>query len=175
MTAFWIATFKRLNGSAKSSFLVANINRFNFYSSDEEVPERCLPFRRGQPARELDEDNQLPKQTRSELGLDHSYNSDGDGDGDGDGDVKHLFSKRDSMPATSKPQPKENAKPKNTHTIDMNGASATEVVVELFSEVAKVAGKKAGDWIFPGGSRVVEAAVPFVIKQMRRWVWGDSA
>ena len=79
------------------------------------------------------------------------------------------------MPVTTKPQPKKKGKPKNTHTIDIDGSSAKEAVVELGSEVAKVAGKKACDWIVLGASHVVEAAFSLVMQQMRQWMWGDSA
>ncbi len=66
LTAFWVATFRRLNRSAQSAFVLANVNRLKCISSSEQIPKRDNSFGTGLPAGEFPEGNQVQEQTQRE-------------------------------------------------------------------------------------------------------------
>ncbi|KAL9966560.1 hypothetical protein ACROYT_G024651 [Oculina patagonica] len=150
LTAFWIATFKRLNRSARPTFLLANVDRFNCISLSEQISRGSLPFRTGVPPRQLLEGKQVQRQMkrRSFQGFEHVYHdqcSDDNADSDG---VRRPFTRRQSMVETRTPPHQEpKTKPKgfgngkgatnDAPAIDLDEPSAKEIMMEILPEFGK--------------------------------------
>lgn len=183
MTAVWIATFKRLNRDAKYPFLLANIDRFNFSSSVQEVPRRNRPCRRSLPPRELGE-NHLRRQVqrRSFQGFElvdrehaNSHNTDSENDAE-----HHRFKSRycsvtePRIPLETKPKQKMTEKRQDAITLDMNESSTKEVIMEIISEVGKGGSRVLGEWIQPGTGHIFAAVFSYIMKLIKRFPWRDS-
>ena len=184
ITTFWIATFKRLNRNAKSPFLVANIDRLNISSYDQEVPRRARSLRRSLPPSEFAEGNQPRRQMHRrsfqgfELG-DREHGSDYNTDSDEENKNRRLKShsmpvRRSRAPPKTKPKPKRTGKGKDVPTIDMDQTAAKEVLMEVICEVGKEASTLVGEWIKPGSGRVVGTISGWIVKLVKRWLWNDS-
>lgn len=188
LTAFWIATFKRLNRSARSTFLLASINRFNYVSTSElNVPRRAHSWRRSLPARESVEDNHLRRQVqrRSFQGfelVDREHVNTHIADNGDEEDHRHFKSLSMPRPATkSKSPPKTKPKPtrigerQDAPAIAVDEPSVKEIVIEITSEVGKEGSKLLGDWIHPGSGRMFGAVFSWIMKLLKGWLLNDSA
>ena len=180
LTAFWIATFKCLNRSARSTFLLASIARFNCASpSEQETPRRGLPLRRNLPPGQLLGGNQLQrqKQRRSFQGFElvyHDQCSDDNADSD---DLRRPLTRSHSVVekrTPPKPKPKPN-RPKNGKSaandapaIDLDEASAQEIMTEILTAVGKEAGKIVCDMIHPGTGRIFSLVFNWVMSLVKR-------
>ena len=182
LTAFWIATFKSLNRRARSAFLLASIDRFNYSSSEQEVPRRDHPLRRSLPPHEVFEGNQLQRQMqrRSFQGFERGDRQYG-GHVDADSDVDHRHFKsytlpvtRSKTPPTTKPKPKRMRKRNDTSTIDLDESSSKEIVIQIVSEVSKEASTLVGDWLYPGTGRLFGAVFSRIMTLLKRWLCKDS-
>lgn len=179
LTAFWIATFKRLNRSARPTFLLASIARFNCASpSEQETLRRGRPFRRSLPPEQLLGENQLQKQRqrRSFHGFEsahHDQCSDVNADND---DVPRSLTRSHSMV-------EERTPPKPTPISPKNGKSATndapviavdEVFAEeIMTEIGKEAGKIVCDLIHPGAGRIFSLVFSWAINLIKRMLQND--
>lgn len=195
LTYFWIATFKRLNRSARPTFFLANITRFNCISSSKEEIQRGgrLSFGRSSPRRELVGGNQLQRriQRRSFQGFDlvhRGHCSDGNTDSDG---ACHARNRSKSMTEPKqrtppKPKPKPNHESKRSGNgkgatadapklgIDLDEPSANEMMMEIIHEVGKEASKVVGDLIRPGTGRVLSVIFAWVMTLVKGWLKKNS-
>ena len=184
MTAFWIATFKRLNRNAKAPFLLANIDRLYVSSCDQKVPRRVSSLRRNLPPAEFAERNQPRRQMnrRSFQGFEledrehiSGHNSDSDDESKNHRLKSHSMPRRRSrVPPKTKPKPKRSGKGQDVPAIDMDETAAKEVLMEVVCEVGKEASTLVGDLIKPGSGRVVGAIFSWIMKLIKRWLWNDS-
>lgn len=176
LTAFWIATFKRLNRSARPTFFLASIARFTCDSpSEQEIPRRGRPFRRSLPPRQIPGENQLQnqRQRRSFHGFELVYhdkcsviNADND-------DVPSSLTRSHSMvekKTPPKPKPKP-IRPKNgkSATNDAPAIAVDEAwAKEIMTEIAKEAGKIVCELIHPGAGRIFSLVFSWALKLVRR-------
>ena len=182
LTTFWIATFKRLNRSARPAFLLANIARFNCASpSEQEIPPRGPPSRRSLPPGRLLGEDHLPnqRQRRSFHGFDpihHDKCSDVNVDND---DVSRPLTRSHSMvekrtPPKPKPKP---IRPKNRESA-ANDAPAIAVdegfARDLMTEIAGETGNLIGDQIHPGLGRIFSLVFRWVITLIRRILQNEN-
>ena len=176
LTAFWIATFKRLNRSARPTFFLASIARFTCVSpSEQEIPRRGRPFRRSLPPRQLPGENQLQNQRQrrsfhdfelvyhdecSDINADNHY-------------VPRSLTRSHSMvekktPPETKPKPNRPKNGKST-TNDAPAIAVDEAwAKEIMTEIAKEVGKIVCELIHPGAGRYFSLVFSWAIKIVRR-------
>lgn len=186
LTTFWIATFKRLNRSARPTFFLASIARFNCVSpSEQEIPRRGLPSRRSLPPGIGGNQLQRQMQRRSFQGFEFVYHDECSED-NADSDVVRLpINRSHSMVETRSRRTPPKPKPKPKSKMPVNGQGATsdapaieldepaakEIVMEILtSDVVKEASKIVGDWIFPGGGRLMSAVFNWVVRLVEGWM-----
>lgn len=182
LTAFWIATFKRLNRSVRPTFLLSSIARFNCVSpSEQEIQRRGPPIRRSLPEGPLLGENQLRKQMqrRSFQGFElvhHGQCSDVNADSD---DVPRSLTRSHSMvEKRTPPQPKPKPiRPKNgkrttndAPAIAVDEVSAKEIMTEILTAVGEEAGKIVCEKIHPGTGRIFSLVFNWVINLIRRMI-----
>lgn len=179
IVCFWIATFKRLNRSAKPTFLLANIDRFN-----------CVSERRGgltsgisPPRPELMEGNQLQKQ-----GFDHFHQSQrpwDDQNADVNRDCRVLNrsqslneQKRQTPPKTLPKQKSEENRSRNERGsgpdtpvgIDLDEASTGEIMKEIISDVGNEGSRVLGDFIQSGTGNFLSAVFGWFMAFLKKWL-----
>lgn len=178
LTAFWIATFKRLNRSARPTFFLASIARFTCDSpSEQEIPRRGGPFRRSLPPRQLPRENQLQtqRQRRSFHGFGLVYHDEGSGINADNDDVPRgsaLTRSRSMVEKKTPPKPKPKPiRPKNGKraTNDAPAIAVNEAwAKEIMTEIAKEAGKMVCDLIHPGAGRIFSLVFSWAVNLVRR-------
>ena len=179
LIAFWIATFKSLNRSARPTFFLASIARFTCDSPSEqeiqqEIPRRGLPFRRSLTPRQLPGENQLlnQRQRRSFHGFELDYHHEYSGI-NADNDVPRSLTRSHSMvekKTSPKPKPKP-IRPKNgkSATNDAPAIAVDEVwAKEIMTEIAKESGKIVCDLIHPGAGRIFSLVFSWAVNLVRR-------
>lgn len=183
LTAFWIATFKRLNRNARPAFLIASIARFNcFPLSEQDVPRNRL-LRRSLTSGEYLGRNQLQRrvQRRSFQGfeLDHRDHGNADDNTDSEGDrrpfTRSLSTAETSVPPNSEPEPNTsgngqgatNAAP----TLDLDEPSANEVIMTILDDVSTEVVRMMVERLLPGTGQIASIvfnwAISFVIQCLR--------
>ena len=185
MTAFWIATFKRLNRSARSAFFLASIDRISFSACGQDISRRDRPSRRSLPPREFADEDKLKKQImrRSFQGFelkDRRRGGDRNSDRDDDDELRSLKShsmpvRRSRIPPLTKPKPKRTASRTDAPKLDMNEPSAKEVFMEVVGEVGQEAGKMVGEYIHPGTGPLFGILFSRIVKLIKKWLWNDSS
>ena len=175
-TAFWIATFKRLDKSARFPFLILNKDRLKVSSAEPDVQAKERPLRRSLPPQEAEGTPQR-RQRRSfdrfELvnrEQDSSYEPDSDADAEFRTKSRTLPVKTSKIPPTTKPKPKKEKMQQDTSTIDIDEEAAAEVVLEFISEVGEGASKLAGEYLHPGAGNVFQAAFRWIMRQLN-FLW----
>lgn len=179
LTAFWIATFKRLNRSARPTFLLASIARFNCTSPSEQLTRRSLPLRRSLPPGQLLGGNQVQRQMqrRSFQGFElvhHDQYSDDNADSDG---VRRSITRSHSM-AEGRTPPKPKPKPKRSSgngkgatndvpDIELDEPSAKEVMMEILTVVGEEASKMVGEMVSPGTGRMFSVVFNWVMSLVK--------
>lgn len=176
LTAFWIATFKRLNRSVRPTFFLASIARFTCDSpSERETSRRDRPFRRSLPPRHLPEENQVKnqRQRRSFHGFELVYHDECSNVNADNDDVPRSLTRSHSMvekKTPPEPKPKPN-RPKNlkSATNDTPAIAVDEAwAKEIMTEIAKEAGKIVCELIHPGAGRIFSLVFSWAIKLVRR-------
>lgn len=183
MTAFWIATFKRLNRSARSAFFLASIDRINFSACD--IPRRYHPSRRSLPPQEFAYEDKLKRQMmrRSFQGFeleDRQHGGDQNSDRDDDDELRRLKShsmpvRRSRTPPLTKPKPKRTVRCTDAPKLDMNEPSAKEVFAEVIGEVGQEASKILGEYIRPGTGRFFGIVFSWIVRLIKKWLSNDSS
>lgn len=182
LTAFWIATFKRLNRNARPAFLIASIARFNcFPLSEQDVPRNRL-LRRSLTSGEYLGRNQLQRrvQRRSFQGfeLDHRDHGNADDNTDSEGDrrpfTRSLSTAETSAPPNSEPEPNTsgngqgatNAAP----TLDLDEPSANEVIMTILDDVSTEVVRMMVERLLPGTGQIASIVFNWVISFVIQWL-----
>ena len=136
VNAFWIATFKRLNGSAIPAFLIANINRFNRIASpDHEVPRnrsrRSIPS--GEQWGRKQFHGRVQRRSFQGFGLDHRDQDNADDTYESEGD-RRPFTRSLSLTETSEPP---NTEPEPNTLGSGQGATNATLTLDLDEAFAK--------------------------------------
>lgn len=155
IVCFWIATFKRLNRSAQPTFLLANINRFNYDSGrGGSVSPGISPPRPDQNA-EINSDCRVLNRSQS------------------------MNEGKQRTPQETLPKPKPKAKSSrneqgpDTDTpvgIDLDEASAGEIMMEILDEVGKEESKMRGDFIRPGTGNLLPIIFKWLMNFFKKWL-----
>lgn len=180
-TAFWIATFKRLDKSARFPFLILNKDRLKISSAEPDVQAKERPLRRSLPPQEAEGAPQR-RQRRSFHGFelvnreqDSGYEPDSDPDTEFRTKSRSLPVKTSKIPPKTKPKPKKGKMQQDTSTIDIDEAAAAEVVLEFISEVGEGASRLAGEYIHPGAGDVFQTAFRWIIRLLKRLFQRNSS
>lgn len=182
LTAFWIATFKRLNRNARPAFLIASIDRFNCFSLSEQDVTRNRLLRRSLTSGEYLGRNQLQRrvQRRSFQGfeLDHRDHGNADDNTDSEGDrrpfTRSLSTAETSAPPNSEPEPNTsgngqgatNAAP----TLDLDEPSANEVIMTILDDVSTEVVRMMVERLLPGTGQIASIVFNWVISFVIQWL-----
>ena len=172
-TVFWIATFKRLNRSARFPFLLLNKDRLKISSAEPDVQKRERPLRRSLPPQEAEGTPQR-RQRRSFHGFklvnreqDGGYEPDSDPDTEFRTKNRSLPVKTSKIPPKTKPKPKKEKMQQDTSTIHIDENAAAEVVLKFIGEVGEEASKLAGEYIHPGAGDAFQTAFRWIMRLIK--------
>ncbi|PFX14837.1 GTP-binding protein A [Stylophora pistillata] len=186
IVCFWIATFKRLNRSAQPTFLLANINRFNYDSGREGSVSPGISL----PRPELKEENkqQKPLKRKSFQGF-HRVNRGQRPWDDQNAEInsnRRVLNRSQSMnegkqrtPQETLPKPKPKAKRSSNEQgpdtdtivgIDLDEASAGEIMMEILDEVGIEDNKIRGDFIRPGTGNLLSIIFEWFMTFFKKWL-----